>query len=38
MIEFAVDEAKPYDRKHLEPAEGGGRIRWRFQEFRLSAE
>src|ERR1043166_3225698 len=37
MIEVAVYDTKPYDRKYLEHA-GNGRIRWRFHEFRLSAE
>src|ERR1039457_3739119 len=37
MIEAAVYDTKPYDRKYLERA-GGGRIRWRFHEFRLSTD
>jgi D-lactate dehydrogenase len=38
MIEAAVYDTKPYDRKYLERAEGSGLIRWRFHDFRLSAE
>jgi D-lactate dehydrogenase len=38
MIEAAVYDTKPYDRKFLERAGGSGRIRWRFHEFRLSTE
>jgi D-lactate dehydrogenase len=38
MIEVAVYDTRPYDRKYLERAEGGEGIRWRFHEFRLSAE
>lgn len=38
MIEAAVYDTKPYDRKYLERAEGGGLIRWRFHDFRLSPE
>jgi len=38
MIEVAVYDTKPYDRKSLEHAEGANRIRWRFHEFRLNAE
>jgi len=35
MIETAVYDTKPYDREYLE--KHGEPIRWRFQEFRLSA-
>jgi D-lactate dehydrogenase len=38
MIEAAVYDTRPYDRKYLERAEGANGIRWRFHEFRLSAE
>src|SRR5690349_6849793 len=38
MIETAVYDTRPYDRKYLERAEGASGIRWRFHEFRLSAE
>jgi D-lactate dehydrogenase len=38
MIEAAVYDTRPYDRKYLEHAEGADGIRWRFHEFRLSAE
>src|ERR1035437_1209885 len=38
MIEVAVYDTRPYDRKYLEAASGGERVRWRFHEFRLSAE
>ena len=38
MIEAAVYDTKPYDRKYLQRAEGGGLICWRFHDFRLSAE
>src|ERR1700687_2561137 len=37
MIEVAVYDTKPYDRKYLEYA-GDGRIGWHFHEFRLSEE
>jgi D-lactate dehydrogenase len=38
MIEVSVFDTKPYDRRFLQQADRGGRIRWRFHEFRLSAE
>jgi D-lactate dehydrogenase len=38
MIEAAVYDTKPYDRKYLERAAGSGLIRWRFHDFRLSTE
>src|SRR5690242_16066867 len=38
MIEVAVYDTKPYDRRYLERAETRGRIRWRFHEFRLNGE
>ena len=38
MIQAAVFDTKPYDRKYLERVNGGGGIDWRFHEFRLSAE
>ncbi len=38
MIEAAVYDTKPYDRKYLEAAAGSPRIRWRFHEFRLTVE
>jgi D-lactate dehydrogenase len=38
MLEVAVYDTRPYDREHLPAAEGAGRIRWRFHEFRLTSE
>jgi D-lactate dehydrogenase len=38
MIEVAVYDTKPYDRSYLPGTAGGGDIRWRFHEFRLSKE
>jgi len=38
MPEVAVYDTKPYDREFLPAAKGGKKIRWRFHEFRLSAE
>jgi D-lactate dehydrogenase len=38
MIEVAVYDTKPYDRKYLERAVTDGSIRWRFHEFRLNEE
>lgn len=38
MPEVAVYDTKPYDREFLQAAPGSERIRWRFHEFRLSAE
>jgi D-lactate dehydrogenase len=38
MIESAVYDTRPYDRKYLEHAEGGRNVRWRFHDFRLSSE
>src|SRR5438552_1231490 len=37
MIDVAVFDTKPYDRKYLERA-GNGAVRWRFHEFRLDEE
>jgi len=38
MPEVAVYDTKPYDREFLLAARGSDGIRWRFHEFRLSAE
>ena len=38
MLEVAGYDTKPYDREYLPAATGANRIRWRFHEFRLSAE
>lgn len=38
MPEVAVYDTKPYDRKSLSHAPGSEHIRWRFHEFRLSAD
>ncbi len=38
MPEVAVYDTKPYDREFLPAAKGGRKIRWRFHDFRLSAE
>jgi D-lactate dehydrogenase len=38
MIEVAVYDTRPYDRKYLQAGRSEGRIRWRFHDFRLNAE
>lgn len=38
MPEVAVYDTRPYDREFLTAASGAKKIRWRFHEFRLSAE
>jgi D-lactate dehydrogenase len=38
MIEAAIYDTKPYDRRYLEQAAGSDRITWRFHDFRLQAE
>ncbi|MSU59295.1 MAG: 2-hydroxyacid dehydrogenase [Pedosphaera sp.] len=38
MLEVAVYDTKPYDREYLPAVAEAGTIRWRFHEFRLSAE
>lgn len=38
MIEAALFDAKPYDRRYFESAAGSGEIGWRFHEFRLGVE
>ena len=38
MITVSVYDTKPYDRKYLEAGPHGGRIAWRFHDFRLGAD
>lgn len=38
MLEVSVYDTKPYDRRFLPQADCGGKIHWRFHEFRLSDE
>jgi D-lactate dehydrogenase len=38
MIEVSVFDTKPYDRVYLQKADGDGRIKWRFHDFRLSED
>jgi len=38
MITTALFDAKPYDREYLARAAGAEHVKWRFHEFRLSAE
>jgi D-lactate dehydrogenase len=38
MIDVAVYDTKPYDRKYLESAGKSRQLRWRFHDFRLSAD
>lgn len=38
MLEVTVYDSKNYDREYLSKAEYSDRIKWRFHEFRLSAE
>ncbi|HYT58766.1 MAG TPA: 2-hydroxyacid dehydrogenase [Haliangiales bacterium] len=37
MIDAAIYDAKPYDRRYFEQTPGHGRLSWRFYEFHLSA-
>lgn len=37
MLEVAVYDTRPYDREYLSAASQGHTIRWRFNEFRLTA-
>lgn len=38
MTTVAVYDSRPYDREHLEQAEGSDAIAWRFLDFRLTRE
>jgi D-lactate dehydrogenase len=38
MTTVAFYDTKPYDRTHLEHAEGADQIHWRFHEFRLTSQ
>ena len=38
MNTVAFYDTKPYDRQYIERADGAGRLRWQFHEFRLTSE
>ena len=38
MNTVAFYDTKPYDREYFERADGAGRLRWQFHEFRLTSE
>ena len=38
MVDVAVYDSKPYDRDYLSSAPGADGLRWRFHEFRLTAD
>jgi len=38
VLEIAVYDTRPYDREYLSTAKGAAPIRWRFHEFRLTAD